>query len=61
MPLMDDFEVKKWLLWSASQDLSIAALGAQQRKQNGQPHFHICAARAQIFLAEKSSWFRAEM
>jgi len=45
---MDEFEVKKWLLWNALQDLSVAALGAQQRKANSQPHFHICASRAQL-------------
>jgi hypothetical protein len=32
MPLLDGFEMQKWLLWSASQALSVAALGAQQRK-----------------------------
>jgi hypothetical protein len=44
MPLMDGFEEKKW---SASPALSIAALGARPRKANSQPHFHICALRAQ--------------
>jgi hypothetical protein len=58
--LLDGFEMQKWPSWSASQNLSVAALGAQQRKANSQPHFHICAAPAQVFLAEKSSWFRAE-
>jgi hypothetical protein len=38
---MDGVEVQKWLLWSASQALSIAALGAQPRKANSQPRFHI--------------------
>jgi hypothetical protein len=32
MPLPDGFEMQKWLLWNASRALSIAALGAQQRK-----------------------------
>ena len=47
---MDGYEVQKWLSWNASQALSIAALGAQQRKANSQPHFHICASQAQVFL-----------
>jgi hypothetical protein len=55
MPLMDGFDVRKWLLRSASQNLSIAALRARQRKANSQPHFHIRALRAQF-----ASWFRAE-
>jgi hypothetical protein len=55
MPLMDGFQVQKCLLWSASQDLSIAPLRARQRKANSQPHFHIRALPAQF-----ASWFRAE-
>jgi hypothetical protein len=48
MPLVDGYEVRRWLSWSASRALSIAALGAQQRKANSQPHFHIRALRAQL-------------
>jgi uncharacterized protein (DUF736 family) len=43
---MGGFETPKRLSWSASQVLSIAALGTQQRKANSQPHFHICASAA---------------
>jgi hypothetical protein len=47
---MDGYEVQKRLSWNASQHLSVAALGAQQRKANSQPHFRICASQAQVFL-----------
>jgi hypothetical protein len=46
MPLIDDFEVQKRRSWSASQTFPLL-FPARGGENNSQPHFHICALRAQ--------------